>query len=164
MPSLKHCSGVWFAVAGTGSEETAIDNPASAGGGWNLLWFVTEKLLHVLEESVAMLQAAGRGQTRTFAPHPDQMTCLVHPLQLCSWYFSVWKVHSQNLHSLSHLILFSSLNWVTGCAKAGPGATGMLCHRQPSASRYPRKTFQCCYHVLSFCHIKDSLTSEIHFL
>lgn len=111
MPSLKHCSGVWFAVAGTGSEETAIDNPASAGGGWNLLWFVTEKLLHVLEESVALFQAAGRGQTRTFAPHPDQMTCLVHPLQLCSWYFSVWKVHSQNLHSVpSDSFFFSELS------------------------------------------------------
>lgn len=37
MPSLKHCSGVWFTMAGTGSEETAIDNTTSAGGGWNVL-------------------------------------------------------------------------------------------------------------------------------
>lgn len=54
MPSLKHCSGVWFTVAGSGSEETAIDNAASAGGVWNMLWAVAEGLLRVLEESVAM--------------------------------------------------------------------------------------------------------------
>lgn len=66
--------------------------------------------------------------------------------------------------SIPSEFFFSSLNWVIGCAKEGPGATGMLCHRQPSASCCPRKAFQCYYHVPSFCHIKDSLTREIHFL
>lgn len=47
-----------------------------------MLWAVAEGLLHVLEESVAMFQTAGKGETRTCLSHPAQMTRLVHPLRL----------------------------------------------------------------------------------
>lgn len=75
MLSLKRCSGVWFTVAGTGSEETAIDNAASAGGGWNVPWAVTEGLLHVLEESVASNSWEGTDQDLPVPSCPDDLSC-----------------------------------------------------------------------------------------
>lgn len=58
MLSLKPGSGLWFTAAGTGGEETAIDNTALAGGGWDELWAGTECILHVLS-SLAMSQSPG---------------------------------------------------------------------------------------------------------
>lgn len=82
MLSLKHCSGLWFTAAGTGSEETAIDKAALAGGGWHELGAVTEGLQHV-SSSLAMSQTPGREETRCLKhglSNSAPMTCLVHPL------------------------------------------------------------------------------------